>query len=308
MLTAFLKITGIGLVAAGSQDCFLDDAPNSSYYNSAITVVGFFSWALGTVIERRQNARAIDEASRTPWIPRNSTELIKTSLKYSIGVGVVTGVTHLAKQVGTNSAAIGMATGALIFPVAIQELSRAEMFSGTKLKWEKLRFALLNIGDYLTGSSMKKIFNGVPLDIFSIVSLPLGLALSLGEAVYTYKNDVKPQLESAGALAITSALNKRVLKLNIGLGTLFILQSLLMGETDKYSIDSDVYIMVTNIFLFMALMKIRDLSRTSNNQQQLFIGTPPRVVLRVASPAPVPELLDLEMVNDSTQKYLRLNS
>jgi hypothetical protein len=261
MLSSFLKYVGFGMVATGVQDGGLDDNPNSVYYNSAIAVLGFVGWAVGTYLESR-------ESDAPQFWPQNSTDLIRRTLNYAAGAGVVCGLTHLIKHAGPTSAAMGTLGAGIFLPVATQELSLAAIRPTTKMKWEKLRFAILTAGDFLLGSGMKKVVNGEHLDIFSIVALPLGFALTIGEGVYTYQSDIKPlaanvsnQQEQNRMLAdVFRVLNKRMMKLTVGLGTLFTLQDIIQGSTDKYSIANDVYVMLTNIFLFAALLEMRKLA------------------------------------------------
>jgi hypothetical protein len=261
MLASLLKYVGFGMVATGIQDGGLDDNPNSAYYNSAIAVVGFVGWAVGSYLESR-------EANAPRFWPANSTDLIRRTLNYAAGAGAVCGLTHLIKQVGSTSAAIGTFSAGIILPVAAEELKVAANRLTPKMKWEKLRFAILTAGDFLFASSMKKVVNGEHLDILSIVALPLGFALAIGEGVYTYKNDIKPLVvnalnqydQSRLSADVLRVLNKRLMKLTVGLGTLFILQDIIQGNTDKYSIANDIYVILTNIFLFAALLEMRKLA------------------------------------------------
>jgi hypothetical protein len=267
MLATLLKSIGFGMVVTGVADGFLNDDPASPYYNTAIAVIGFAGWATGQYLESR-------ELAPPPFWPTNSTDLIKRALTYATGTGVATGLIHLIKQTGPNSAALGNIGTGIFLTSAIQELNLILTQGSTKLKWEKLRFAILTVGDYLTGAAMKKVVNGESLDLFSIISLPLGFLMVISEGVYTYKNDIKPialsgsaQLDQARLLSnLFRSLNKRAIKLTVGLGSLFTLQDILMSKQDKYSISSDAYVMLTNVFLFAALMEMRRIAIAQNAQ------------------------------------------
>lgn len=265
MLSSFLKSLGFGMAVTGAVNDFLDPADYSIYYNSAISILGFFSWAVGTYLDCRA-ARNEDAPS---FLPRGSTEMIKTGIRYTAGLCAVSGITHLAKQQGNNSAGVSeFYAGAIALPSAIYELNLITKYHIRKLKWEKLRFAILSVADYFVGAAITKVLNREPLDLFSVISLPLGFAMILAEGVYTIMNDVKP-IDTTGSpdedkkiarKNLGTALNKRNMKLTLGLSIIFIIQDIFVGHTDKHSINSDVYMIISNIFLFAALMQMRRLA------------------------------------------------
>ncbi|MEO8402756.1 MAG: hypothetical protein ABI597_13375 [Gammaproteobacteria bacterium] len=265
MLSNFLKSLGLGMAVTGAVNDFLDPAEFSIYYNSAISIVGFFSWAVGTYLD----CRAARNADAPSFFPRDSTEFIKTGIRYTAGLCTISGATHLIKQQGNNSAGVSeLFAGAVALPTAIYEFNLIQKYHSRKLKWEKLRFAILSVADYFVGAGFTKMLNHEPLDLFSIISIPLGFAMIIAEGVYTIMNDVKP-VKSTGSEEedkkiakknLIAALNKRSIKLTIALGTIFLVQDIIAGHTDKHSINSDVYMVISNIFLFAALAQMRRLA------------------------------------------------
>ncbi|GEM_PF-6105261 len=248
-----LKNIGFGLVATATQDELFEDT--TSPYNIAAMVFGACSWLAGIYLEAK-----FSDPNKKSYC--NSTNLIQKGLGYSAGLGVVNGVTHLIKQKYLISANVSNLMGGLwLYPSAIQELEKATTSEIPKLKWEKLRFLVLFAGDYLSATGIKHLINSEYLDLFTLISMPIGLALSISEGVYGYKNDI--------GLNISSTLNRRAFKLSIGLGSIFILKNILMGSNDKYSIADNTYSVLTTILLFAALVELRRLAKTEIQVEDL---------------------------------------
>jgi hypothetical protein len=276
MFGRVLKYVGFGLVVAGLQDEAIDfsDGSKAILYDCVIALAGLLTWGAGNYLEMR--------APAVPQTSPHSTELIKKALRYGAGTGLSCGLVHLSKHTNTNSSAMSdINSGCMLF-IAAQELNLVVASGTTKLKWEKLRFAILTIGDYFTFYAGKKLLNREHLDLFSMITLPLGLGMVFGEAAYTFKNDMQP-LITTGVRGIDRArkinnfmrvLNKRMIRLTVGLGTIFILQDLIFGTRDKYSIASDAYGLLANFMLFAALMEMRRLAIMQNQMATLQVTLP----------------------------------
>ena len=247
-----LVTTGAGMIAVGASDALLDDSPETRYSSSALALAGLATMAAGHYLER-EDARFIPQP-----VENAVHRILSEILGYCKTIGIIGGLTHLAKRAGPTSAATSMLLTGFCFP----DMAKQELLSSVsvhyKMPWEKLRFLIIISGDYLTASSMKKVVNGEDLDVLSIVSLPIGFALMLGEMMYTCKNDIWGQLrEGVNPQAVlTHTMNRRALKLQIGLGTMLTMQDIITERTDNYSIVSNAYTALVNVFLFASLVEI----------------------------------------------------
>jgi hypothetical protein len=298
MFARVIKYVGFGMVVAGLQDEALDfsEASEKLLVDCAVALVGLVCWGLGNYFESR--------APVALQTPANSTELIKKVLRYGAGAGVASGIMHLAKHTNTNSSGMSdINTGAVLF-IAANEFNLIATQGVKKVKWEKLRFAIVALGDYFTASGFKKYSNGEPLDLYSKITLPIGLAMVISEYVYMLRNDAQDIIHTRNRcvnltqkMNIVNRLNcKRLIKLTLGLGTIFALQDIIFGERDKYSLLSDGDSIIASIMLFIALMEMRRLANALNNRDALLVNfSMPRI--ETSSPMLYPALPDAKAVD-----------
>jgi hypothetical protein len=253
---SLLKNIGFGFAATSVQDQLLEQ--EWRVYDMVALTLGTAAWCGGIYLEKRH--------ARNNYIApvKLSTAVIKQALSHGSGFGLVTGITHIVKEVDTPSGKFALLNMALVSPAAIMELNRAAIIYPT-IPWEKLRLIVLIAGDYFLASGVKSFMNNGNRDTFTILSVVLGFIFATTEAAYGFKYDK--------GLSFQNILNRRIFKIMAGVNMIFTLLDIINEDNDKYTIADDVYLTACSVLLFMTLLELRAVAlRTKNRYDQLLAG------------------------------------
>jgi hypothetical protein len=173
----------------------------------------------------------------------------------------------------------------LLYPAAIDELEKMIHSDIPALKWERLRFLVLFLGDYTSMSGTRKLMNGDSLDLYTLISMPIGFALSISEWIYGRYHDE--------GVTIGSATVRRTFKLSTGLGSVFILKNILQGIDNNYAIFDYTYSALSNVFLILTLLELRRLAKKA---------TPPELTATLLTEEEKQEVTDVVVTIPTTPK------
>jgi len=300
MITVLLKYIGFGFAVKAVEDQFLEE--QTSTYNILAFSLGATAWLVFSYLVKRYAP-----VENKPQL--SSTKILKQFLNHAAGLGVVSGIAQFAKRVDVASANSGLIISGMLQTLATSELDHAyAVIAVPHLPWEKLRFIILFGVDLLISFPAKTLVNGNALSKLEIASMVLGSVLGVGEAIYSYFNDEK--------LNLNSAINRRLFKLTAGAGTVFTLVDLIVDNHDRYTIADNSYIEFTNLLLAFVVWEFRRINkhRESLVSQQIIlpnINVPLMQYLKNSNLQFYKPLInsdDRQVINEIKQESADLNS
>lgn len=281
---SLLKNLGFGLALTGAQDRANEE--DFSAYNIAAMTIGAVAWIAGACLEYR--------SAPNPETCRNSTstKVIQQTLSHSAGLALVNTIANGIKDHSFNSSTFQRALF-LSTPGGELNLSETKGFLIPGVQWETLRFLILSAGGYFSYSGLNNVYNG-DKDILSIISIPLGLALMLGELLYS----VKMENESPKSLL---NLNRKILKTYSGATSILAVLDMIANIRDKYAVENDAFAILTNILMYASFIQMHQLSKNSP-RLDVTVASNPNRFLNADAMAIIPPPTVLDISEQSEQK------